>query len=92
MNQELCDIKENQGNEICKLLRSLAKNREKLSNDIKGIYKDLDTMTKDNQNVTCKMMIDNRMITRAASLAVHNRGFLKSLNFTTLRSISLSIN
>ena len=51
MNQELCDIKENQGNEICKLLRSLAKNREKLSNDIKGIYKDLDTMTKDNQNV-----------------------------------------
>ena len=51
MNQELCDIKENQGNEICKLLRSLAKNRDKISNDIKGIYKDLDIMTKDNQNV-----------------------------------------
>ena len=51
MDQELCDKKENQGNEICHLLRSLAKNREKLSNDIKGIYKDLDTMTKDNQNV-----------------------------------------
>ena len=51
MNRELCDKRENQGNEICRLLRSLAKNRDKISNDIKGIYKDLDIMTKDNQNV-----------------------------------------
>ena len=51
MNRELCDKRENQGSEICRLLRSLEKNRDKISNDIKGIYKDLDIMTKDNQNV-----------------------------------------
>jgi len=55
MNQELCEKKGNKQHEICKLLKSLENNRNKISNDIKSINNDFDIMTKDNKTVKMKL-------------------------------------
>lgn len=55
MSQDLCENKENKHHEICRLMKYLKKNEDKLSSNIKSIYEDLDLMTKNNKEVTIKL-------------------------------------
>ena len=79
MSQDLCNNPKNRGNEICDLLRSLGKNRDKITRDIRSIYADLDYITRDNKAVAKNLQktLDTTIVTGGGKKVKLEKGFKK---------------